>query len=171
MRTNITVGTTIDPRSMEYLSYTLSADARHYLRLARRLSLANRVVARTSDGPNPERFYMGGTWSFRGYPFYYFYGRNQLMTNTELRFPILDLLAIRSPLINFNLQGIQAALFFDTGQSWELETPDHLLGSMGASFRIGLGGYTALRFDFARRTDFTTIEEDWHFDFFFGWDY
>ncbi|MFP4458521.1 MAG: hypothetical protein ACLFSQ_02895 [Candidatus Zixiibacteriota bacterium] len=172
MRANLTAGMTIDPKNADYLSYILSLDARHYLRILKRLTWANRAIARCSDGEFPERFYMGGTWTFRGYPFFYFYGRNQVLLNSELRFPLVDIVAVRTPLIDFDIRGVQSALFFDAGESWE-EPEDYngLLGSYGLSFRVSLGGYTALRFDFAKRTDFNTFDDNWCFDFFFGWDY
>jgi hypothetical protein len=170
MRTNMTTGITIDPEDGSNLSHLLSIDIRQYLRIGRRLSLAVRGIGRTSDGSFPDRFYMGGTWTMRGYPFYWFYGRNQALFNAELRFPLIDVIAIRTPLFGFNLGGIYGATFFDAGQCWE-DSFERLDGSFGFSIKFSLGGYTALRFDISRTTDFTEIYDDWKLDFFFGWDY
>jgi len=61
-------------------------------------------------------------------------------------------------------------LFFDAGNAWE-DDFDQLYGSFGFGFRVALGYFTVLRFDFARRTDFRAVGNHYYFDFFFGWNY
>ena len=44
-------------------------------------------------------------------------------------------------------------------------------GSLGLGARIGLGGFFVFRLDASRRTDFTSVDGETRWDFFFGWDY
>jgi hypothetical protein len=37
--------------------------------------------------------------------------------------------------------------------------------------RLALGGVFVFRLDGSRRTDFTSVGNDTHWDFFFGWDF
>ena len=46
-----------------------------------------------------------------------------------------------------------------------------LIGSLGGSLRMGLGGILVLRLDLARRTDFKTLGTKSHWEFFIGWNY
>ncbi len=168
MRMNFTVGAGGGFSGRLY-HYLFSLDFRHYLRLSKRVCWAHRIVARHSDGEEPKRFYMGGTWDFRGYPYYYFFGRNQLLFNSELRFPLFDRIVILNPLVDIDLRGVRGALFFDAGDAWEDE-PD-IVGSFGLGARMNLGGYVVLRFDLAQTTDFRTVDPHWKWDIFFGWDF
>ncbi|MBN1755572.1 BamA/TamA family outer membrane protein [bacterium] len=170
MRLNLTGGLTADLQGLRMLSYLYSADLRYYLRVSRRTSLAFRIIGRYSGGDLPERFYMGGTWSFRGYPWFYFFGKKNLLFNAEYRFPLIDRLILGLPFGRVDLSSVKGALFFDAGQAWEDE-PMELVGSFGVSFRMSLGGYIVLRSDIAKRTDFQTINDDTYFDIFFGWNY
>ncbi len=169
-RGNATVGGTMRFNTGEISSYLASADLRYYLRLTKRSALAFRAVGRTSGGPEPERFWMGGTWDFRGYPFYYFYGRNLVFSSTELRFPVLDQFRLKFPFLDANMHGIRGALFFDVGQAWEDERKP-LTGSVGTGLRMNLGNVTCLRFDVSWRTDFHSDFQRPYYDIFFGWDF
>ena len=97
-------------------------------------------------------------------------GRHLLLINNELRFPLLDRLLMASPIGDFDFRGIRGALFFDMGNAWE-EDLDGLKGSIGVGFRVGLGYYTALRFDWSKTTDFHSLDRGVRFNFFFGWDF
>ncbi|HHS50695.1 MAG TPA: hypothetical protein ENN07_06215 [candidate division Zixibacteria bacterium] len=169
-RANTTIGGRVRLNDGEFTSRLASADLRYYLRLSRRSSLATRLVGRTSDGSDPQRFWMGGTWDFRGFPFYSFYGRNLVFASTELRFPVLDHLRMRFPFADINLRGINGAVFADVGQAWEDERKP-LLGSTGVGLRMNLGNITCLRFDVAWKTDFHTGFQRPYYDIFFGWDF
>ena len=168
MRANITAGAGVGASGTLY-HYLISADLRRYLRLSRSVCWANRVIARHSDGPEPQRFYMGGTWDFRGYPYFYFYGKNQFLFNSELRFPLVNRFYLSTPLLRIDIRGIRGAVFFDAGDAWE-DSPN-IVGSFGVGARMNLGGYTVLRLDFAQTTDFHTIDPHWRWDIFFGWDF
>ncbi|MCD6595711.1 BamA/TamA family outer membrane protein [bacterium] len=168
MRANITAGSGIGVSGVLY-HYLLSLDLRDYLRLSRRSCWAHRLVFRHSDGKEPQRFYMGGTWDFRGYPYFYFFGKNQALFNSEIRFPLIDRFVFATPLANIDIRGIRGALFFDAGDAWE-DKPD-FVGSFGIGARMNLDGYVVLRLDFAQTTDFHTIDPHWKWDIFFGWDF
>ena len=169
-RTNLTVGAAMDTKTGNLSSVLLSLDTRRYFRLTRHSCFATRLVGRTSFGDEPERFYMGGTWSFRGYPMYYFYGRNSVLLNAEFRFPLFRRIVLGLPFGDMKLGGINSAIFFDTGNVWE-DKFDGLLCTAGVGFRTNLGGYTVLRLDFAWRSDYHRVDPWTYFDIFFGWDF
>lgn len=169
-RGNATIGGSLRLDNGEISSNIASADLRYYLRLSKRSAIATRIVGRQSGGTEPQRFWMGGTWDFRGYPFYSFYGRNLLFTSTELRFPVLDQFRMRFPFLDVNLRGINGALFFDCGQTWEDEWKPPL-ASVGTGLRMNLGNITCIRLDIAWRTDFHEGFERPYYDVFFGWDF
>ena len=149
----------------------LNVDVRKYFRLSEASAYAIRAVYFTSNGQDPQRRYLGGSWDLRGYPRRSFYGRNMFLLNNELRFPLVDRLYIGFPFGSINFQAIRGALFFDAGKAWDEEVDNHLEGSFGFGIRVSLGYVTVLRFDFARRTDFRSVENGFKFDFFFGWNY
>jgi hypothetical protein len=122
---------------------TFSADFRHYETFFDYLTLAIRGTAAKSFGPNPQRFFLGGTenWinaTFSGgylpfdepedYAFMEFimpmratpvnaiYGTQYFLTNFELRFPLFQaLLAGPLPIL---VQGVMGSFFLDIGGAW-----------------------------------------------------
>jgi Tol biopolymer transport system component len=169
-RLNITVSQAVDVMTIKHFNSGYNVDFRKYFRLGRASAYASRLMYFHSLGEDPQRYYLGGSWTLRGYPRRYFYGRNLLLVNNELRFPLVNDLFIGLPVGNLRFQAIRGALFFDVGNAWENEF-DRLYGSFGFGFRVALGYITVLRFDFARRTDFRKVGNDYNFDFFFGWNY
>ncbi|MFH1687839.1 MAG: BamA/TamA family outer membrane protein [bacterium] len=169
-RYNFTLGLTTSLDRRQTFNRLAMADVRHYFRLGRYSALANRLLAYTSSGREPQRIYLGGSWSFRGYPRRAFYNRNVLFASTELRFPLIDVLLIGFPFGGLDFRGIRGALFFDAGSAWDNDF-DRFRGSFGAGFRVSLGYVVQLRFDFTRTTDFETISPNTEFDFFFGWNF
>ncbi len=172
MRANLTCGIKGNVLETKLYNWLASTDLRYYLRVSKYSGLAFRTIARISEGPEPQRFYMGGTWDFRGYPYNSFAGKRLLLINSEYRFPLINRLYINLPILDINLGGIRGALFFDVGEAWEDENEFQLNGSYGFGARFNLAGYTVLRLDLAKRTDFHSIDDEpLYFDFFFGWDY
>ncbi|MCP4685531.1 MAG: hypothetical protein GY867_08775 [bacterium] len=169
-RYNLTVGITHSLSDMANWNRVAFADIRHYLRLGKYSAFANRLFGYSSTGLEPQRIYLGGSWSFRGYDRRAFYNRNVLLASNEIRFPLIDALLIGLPIGGMDFRGIRGALFFDVGSAWEDEF-DQFLGSYGWGFRVSLGYVVLLRFDFARTTDFHTVSPDFDFDFFFGWNF
>ena len=169
-RLHFTVAGSMDLKKLSYYNSQLNIDMRKYFRLSESSAYAIRTMYFASRGKDPQRYYLGGSWDLRGYPRRYFHGRNLLMVNNELRFPLINQLYIGFPFGAMSFQSIRGALFFDAGKAWEKDM-GQLAGSFGFGFRVALGYVTVLRFDFARTTDFRTVDNGFKFDFFFGWNY
>lgn len=168
-RLNLTVGLTFAWNDQSVYNRSLLMDFRKYLRLGKYSCYAFRFMGFSSSGKEPQRLYLGGSWSLRGYSRRAFYGRNLVLVNNELRFPLIDNLLIGFPFGRIGFQAIRGAVFFDAGNAWDDytdETDDlHLSGGFGA--RVSLGYFMVLRFDLARTSD----SDHWVFDFFFGWNF
>ena len=168
-RLNITVGFTFGWNDRSVYNKSILADFRKYLRLGKYSCYAFRFMGFSSTGKEPQRLYLGGSWTLRGYSRRSFYGRNLVLVNNELRFPLIDNLLIGFPFGRIGFQAIRGAIFFDAGNVWDDytdETDDlHLSGGFGA--RVSLGYFMVLRFDLARTSD----SDRWVFDFFFGWNF
>jgi len=169
-RYNLTVGGTYSINNGRVFNRLGFADIRHYFRLGRYSAFANRLFAYSSAGLEPQRIYLGGSWSFRGFDRRAFYNRNVLFASSELRFPLIDALIIGLPIGALGFEGIRGALFYDNGAAWD-DKFDRFYGSFGAGFRVNLFYVVLLRFDFSRVTDYRTISPNTHFDFFFGWNF
>ena len=169
-RFNIGMSQSLDIKNISYYNSTYNLDFRKYFRLGKASAYAARLMYLHSVGEDPQRYYLGGSWSLRGYPRRHFFGRNLVLLNNELRFPLVNDLLIGFPFGNIRFQAIRGALFFDVGNAWEDEF-DGLVGSFGFGFRVALGYVTVLRFDFARKTDFKSVNNKYDFDFFFGWNF
>ena len=151
---------------------TLSADLRRYLRVSQWTSFALRFQGRVSEGADPLRVGMGGSYSLRGYPRQSIFGTRAYLVNSEYRFPLFDRLRVGIPLQGMELPGIEGALFADAGNAWEKFEPfPKPRGSFGVGLRTNLGGYFVLRYDFARRTDFKNVWPGWYREFYIGFDY
>ena len=169
-RVNLTLGYTFDFNSGRNFNRLASLDFRHYLRLKTYSCLASRFFAFTSAGREPQRLYLGGSWSFRGYSRRHFYNRNILFHSVEIRFPLINDLIVAFPPTALRFRGIRGALFHDLGTAWD----DRWIGwkgSFGASIRLALGYLVVLRLDFSRTHDFHTVSKNTRTDFFFGWNF
>jgi len=150
--------------------YTVVADYRRYIRISQRVAYAIRLMGLRSEGQEAQRFYIGGSWTLRGYPRFKIWGKKSFLINNELRFPLIDQLGIKFPFGTIGFRQVRGALFVDAGNAWEKEFPG-VLGSLGIGFRVNVGGFLVLRYDIGRRTDFTKISHHTFYQFFFGWDY
>jgi Tol biopolymer transport system component len=169
-RVNFTLGLTLNLKDGETYNKLLLCDLRKYLRLKKNSCYAVRLMGFSSAGKEPQRLYLGGSWSLRGYDRRAFYGRHVVLASNELRFPLIDDLFIGFPFGKISFRAIRGALFFDAGNAWEDEF-DQLYGSFGIGARISLGYVMVLRFDISRTTDFEKISKRTDFDFFFGWNF
>lgn len=169
-RFNFTLGLTVSWDEMQIYNRLILADIRKYLRLGKNSCFAFRFMGFSSSGIEPQRLHLGGSWTLRGYERKEFYGRNLVLVNNELRFPLIDNLLIGFPFGRIGFRAIRGALFFDAGNAWE-DDFDQLYGSFGTGFRVSLGYVVVLRFDFAKKTDFKSISKETVFDFFFGWNF
>lgn len=169
-RINLTIGNTYDIKYSNVNYFTLMLDYRQYFRLGLRSAYAVRFLSLNNEGREARQYYIGGSWDMRGYPRWSIRGKRIFFTSHELRFPFIDLLGIRFPFGSVGFNSIRGALFLDAGNAWN-EKYDGLIGSFGAGVRMRFIGFLVLRLDFARRTDFSTISNDWYTQFFFGWDF
>jgi Tol biopolymer transport system component len=169
-RYNLTVGLTTDLYSGRVFNRLAYVDFRNYLRLGKFSAFATRLFGFTSSGEEPQRIYLGGSWSLRGYGRKAFYSRNVVLISNELRFPLIDALYIGFPFGRLGFRGIRGALFVDAGSGWN-DKFDRMYGAVGVGARVSLGYLMVLRFDLAKRTDFTSFEDGVDFDFFFGWNF
>ena len=129
---------------------------------------ANRFVAMTSQGPNPQTFFIGDDAPFqayfttiRGYGGSTFFGSNLGLWNTELRYPLAtNMNFIPQPLSFFLIKDVELAGFMDAGvvaNQFEDIANSPVLASLGTGIRF----YTFLyqralvmfRFDVAWRMD------------------
>ena len=177
-RINITLGYTLDVRYSHVNYYTVIADYRRYFRLTKRMSYATRLMGLFSDGKEAHFFFIGGSWTLRGYPRFGIYGHKAFVINNELRFPFIEALGVKFPVGGLRLGGIQGAVFMDFGSAWNdkfgdlwADTYGKLMGAYGIGFRFALGGVLVLRLDIGKRTDFHSIERATFKQFFFGWDF
>ena len=169
-RVNFTLGLTLNLNDGKAYNRLVLGDLRKYIRIRRNSCFAVRLMGFSSTGDEPQRLYLGGSWSLRGYDRRAFYGRQVVLISNELRYPLIDNLSIGFPFGKMSFQAIRGALFFDAGNAWEDEF-DQLYGSFGIGARISLGYVMVLRFDVSRTTDFETISKKTDFDFFFGWSF
>ena len=170
-RFNISMSQAFDIDKAKYFNSSYNLDFRKYFRISQYSAFASRIMLYHSAGQDPQRYYLGGSWSLRGYPRRYFFGRNLALINNELRFPLINDLLINFPIGSMRFQAIRGAFFLDAGNAWEKDYHG-LFGSFGFGLRVALGYVTVLRFDFSRRTDFRTATSNkYDFDFFFGWNF
>jgi len=169
-RFNLTLGLTMNLSKSEAYNKLFLCDLRKYLRLKKNSCFAIRMWGFSSSGKEPQRLYLGGSWSFRGYDRRAFYGRHLILLSNELRFPLIDNLSIGFPIGKLSFQAIRGALFFDAGNAWD-DNFERLHGSFGIGARVSLGWFIVLRFDVSKRTDFKKIFKETDFDFFFGWSF
>lgn len=169
-RLRIGVGHTVDIGEGEMSHVSAHFDARRYLYLGHTLCYAARLLALGSEGPRPERFYLGGSWMLRGYPRFRFWGSRLVLLSHELRFPIVHAVVVRTPLGLLELPGVRGALFVDAGTAWEGDAPEWH-GSIGLGLRIPLGWVTTVRVDLSRKTDFQTISGTTVVQWGLGWSF
>ena len=168
----LTVGLNTNLEKVEIENVSLALDLRKYFRTSLRTAYAARLLGRVSEGTLPQRFVLGGSWSFRGYPERSLVGTRSLLLNQEWRFPLLSGGILGLPIGALGLPPVQGAAFFDVGQAWEEgHRPHDLLGSFGLGFRMSLGGLVVLRLDVSKLTDFRRVFPGTEVDFFVGYNY
>ncbi|MEA2062336.1 MAG: BamA/TamA family outer membrane protein, partial [Gemmatimonadota bacterium] len=148
------------------LSYTdILADWRKYWFLWKRVTVALRGIGTARVGNNPQIFYIGGPYTFRGSGYGDIRGDHLLLGNAEIRFPLIDHLVMGWPLPIY-LRGIGGVLFLDlaggwykdegfkpfTGENSKLFKLNDAQAAYGMGLRINMG-YFLLRFDMAKSLD------------------
>ncbi|MBK9331037.1 MAG: PD40 domain-containing protein [Ignavibacteria bacterium] len=174
-RLNVTLGYTTDIANSNINYYSLFFDYRKYIRIGRPSALALRTQFFMNEGKEPRRFFMGGSWSLRGWPLNSIRGSKLWQANAELRFPLLNVVALRFPLgIGFDFPGIKGSFFFDAGNAWDNKYSDsYTRGSIGAGIRLNALGLVVLRYDLGKRIEenFTKLQGDLFHNFYFGYDF
>jgi len=169
-RYKITLGNTVDVQYSNVNFTTVIFDLRRYFRVGQRMCHAVRVLGQFNQGKEPLPFFLGGSWSMRGYRLWSLAAPNVAFISNEFRFPFIDMFYLRFPFGGIGFSSIQGALFFDAGNAWERTLRD-VQGSFGAGLRLRLGGYIVLRLDVGRRTDFKHVDNETFTQFFFGYDF
>ena len=144
-RIDATVSPKYTETSLEF--QTVQADIRKYFKLNREYSFALRLSGGLSEGPNAQRFFLGGETNWinqkwrnyvldddnesllediyfsdfvtplRGARYYERSGTRYFLTNIEFRYPFIKYLALGWPL-PLTIGGLQGITFFDVGGAW-----------------------------------------------------
>lgn len=152
--------------SLDYGSYFI--DAKKYLKISPRMSIAQRCVYGESWGEDAPLFKIGGINSVRGYSEESLQGTQMLLYNLEIRFPLTDYLQFSLP---FGIPPVRGLFFFDmayTGSGYQtmqlferkgnkIYFGPNVHGSVGTGVRMYLGGFFHLKFDWAWKTDFANV--------------
>lgn len=174
-RLNLTLGYTTDLTNSNINYYSVFFDYRKYIRLATPTALALRTQFFMNEGKEPRRFFMGGSWSLRGWPLNSIRGSKMWQANAELRFPLLNVVALRFPLgISLDFPGIRGGVFFDAGNAWDTkENYGFTRGSIGAGIRMNVLGLIVLRYDVGKRIEnnFKKLQGNLFHNFYFGFDF
>ncbi|MBK8550861.1 MAG: PD40 domain-containing protein [Ignavibacteria bacterium] len=174
-RLNLTLGYTTDISNSNINYYSIFFDYRKYLRVGTPSALALRTQLFLNEGKEPRRFFMGGSWSLRGWPMNSIRGSKMWQANVEFRFPLLNIVALRFPLgIGFDFPGIRGAVFFDAGKAWDYNYNERITyGDFGVGVRLNALGLVVLRYDIGKRIEnnFTHIQGDIFQQFYFGFDF
>ncbi|MBS1517216.1 MAG: PD40 domain-containing protein [Bacteroidetes bacterium] len=174
-RLNLTLGYTTDIANSNVNYYSIFFDFRKYIRIGRPSALALRTQFFMNEGKEPRRFFMGGSWSLRGWPLNSIRGSKLWQANAELRFPLLNVIALRFPLgIGLDFPGIKGAFFFDAGNAWDDKYSDsYTKGSIGAGIRLNALGLIVLRYDIGKRIEnnFKKLQGNLFHNVYFGFDF
>ncbi|MGE5400789.1 MAG: BamA/TamA family outer membrane protein [Ignavibacteriales bacterium] len=171
-RFRLLLGFTNDVKYSNVNYYTFIADFRNYYRLGFKSALAFRTALFYNEGREARRYIMGGSWDLRGWPRWSIRGQKMWISSVELRFPLIDLFAVRFPFVDFYFPNIRGALFFDAGNAWDNKY-ESTLGSVGGGIRINLFDIITLRYDIGKKIEnnFNSFQNKLFYQFFIGWDF
>jgi outer membrane protein assembly factor BamA len=124
---------------------SLSADVRKYIGIFGPYVIALRATGAFSEGPNPQKFYLGGMqnwinfrqddnislldddlknifispsgYPMRGYGYFRGIGEKYTLMNAEFRFPLFAAI-LPGPIPIIPLYNIQGVAFYDVGSAW-----------------------------------------------------
>lgn len=152
--------------------FSIIADYRDYFRLGYSTALALRMSIYYNEGKEARRYFMGGSWDLRGYPRWSIRGEKMWISSLELRFPLIDQLYIKLPILDIGFNAIRGALFFDSGSAWD-KIYETTYGSLGFGFRLNLFNVIVLRYDIGKKIEnnFSQFQPGLFYQFFFGWDF
>ncbi|MBI2062130.1 MAG: PD40 domain-containing protein [Candidatus Yanofskybacteria bacterium] len=102
LRAQVEYGPGLNKNSSAYL--TAQVDARRYMRLSNRSLFAVHGIGLTSNRPNGDVVFLGGTDTLRNYPYFSVAGNQIGYGSAELRFPFADVALFSA--IPFQLRGV-----------------------------------------------------------------
>jgi len=166
------LGYTSDIKFSNVNYFSFVADYRYYARVALTTLFAFRVALFYNEGKEARRYVIGGSWDLRGYPRFSIRGEKIWFSSVEFRFPLIDQLLIKFPVLNLGFGGIRGAFFFDVAGAWDNKYRE-TLGSIGTGIRMNVFGVFTLRYDIGKKIedDFTRFQPGLFYQFFFGWDF
>ncbi|MCG6961299.1 hypothetical protein LJE82_15530 [bacterium BMS3Abin03] len=166
------LGYTSDVKYSNVNYFSVVADYREYFRVALTTLFAVRAAFFYNEGKEARRYILGGSWDLRGYRRFSIRGKKVWFSSIEFRFPLVDQLLIKFPIVNLGFSGIRGAFFFDAGSAWD-DKYEETLGSVGGGIRFNLFGVLTLRYDIGKRIedDFKQFQKGLFYQFFFGWDF
>jgi len=152
--------------------FSVIADYREYVRISRRSAIALRGSLYYNHGKEARRYFMGGSWDLRGWSRWSIRGEKMWISSLELRFPLIDEIKIKLPVVDISFFGIRGALFYDMGSAWDKEYTQ-TLGSFGGGVRINLFNVICFRYDIGKKIEnnFRQLQSGLFYQFFFGWDF
>jgi len=166
------LGYTSDVKYSNVNYFSVVADYRQYFRVALTTLFALRAAFFYNEGKEARRYILGGSWDLRGYRRFSIRGKKVWFSSIEFRFPLVDQLLIKFPIVNLGFNGIRGAFFFDAGSAWD-DKYEETLGSVGGGIRFNLFGVLTLRYDIGKKIedDFNKFQKGLFYQFFFGWDF
>ncbi|HEV8481630.1 MAG TPA: ShlB/FhaC/HecB family hemolysin secretion/activation protein [Candidatus Eisenbacteria bacterium] len=168
MRWNLSGGYTRDLSRGAGDYFTVTTDWRGYAEPVHMVIFASRFLGQSSFGDDAQNFYLGGRYSLRGWPTRILRGKNALLWQEELRFPLVRGLRLGFP-TSWQFPNIQGAAFVDMGSAGDAHEQFHQLGTVGAGFYLGGGGYfPTLRWDFMRLHNGSKLGHDTVVEFTIG---
>ncbi|MDI6807784.1 MAG: BamA/TamA family outer membrane protein [Candidatus Eisenbacteria bacterium] len=170
LRFYLTLGATRDLKRVDGNSLSLLFDARKYTKLFRGGVVAARVCGRTSVGKEPQRYFLGGSGTLRGFERRALSGTRAFLGNLEIRFPLIDKLIFSLPMGSLEFPTLRGAIFTDwaTAGDTALQEP---VGSTGVGVFLGSGYLPVIRIDFVRRIYGGRIEPRTYSEFSVGWNF
>lgn len=127
--------------------------------------MALRANAGISTGDDPDYFSLGGYYGVRALD-YNLANRKKVLATVELRFPLVDYLAMAFPL-PITLGSIRGSAYVDAGAVWDKDK--HFRGAIDGKLediKLGYGfgprfnlGYFVLKLDVAWLTDLSWISK------------
>ena len=166
------LGYTSDIKYSNVNYFSVVADYRYYARVALTTLFAFRAAFFYNEGKESRRYVIGGSWDLRGFNRFSVRGTKVWFTSVEFRFPLIDQLTIKFPVLSLGFFGIRGAFFFDMGGAWD-DKYRETLGSIGTGVRINVFGVLTLRYDIGKKIEnnFTRFQDGLFYQFFFGWDF
>ncbi len=166
------LGYTTDIKFSNVNYFSVIADYRYYQRVALTTLFAFRAAFFYNEGKEARRYFIGGSWDLRGYDRFSIRGKKIWFTSLEFRFPLIEELKIKFPVLSLGFFGIRGAFFFDMAGAWD-NVYRETLGSVGTGIRINVFGVLTLRYDIGKRIEqnFTRFQDGLFYQFFFGWDF